>query len=323
MNYVEYLKKYQDIAYKVFYNSLLNDRLFHAYLLCGEDGTPLEQISKFLSACIISKGKKPFEIEDSNVEKRIFNDTFGDFVYLDAKNSSVKIDDIRNLEDKFARTSEEIYGKKIYVINGVENLSNDASNALLKFLEEPAEDTYAFLLTENEFKLLPTIKSRTQIIHFFNIDQNYLVEEAVSLGAIREDAEILSFFYNNEELIKEKSLEKDVMNLINLSVNTFKFANSKNNLLDLLFNEIIKNVSNKIALRFYFDYLLTFYKEALKFKNNQDIILKSYVMILKEISKQENLESSILTLMDARNEVSFNPNPSLLLFHTIRSVFGV
>ena len=175
MNCIDYLKKYQEIPYKIFYNAIKNNKLFHAYLLSGEVGSPLLEVAKFLSASIIDGNEVPFEIKDQNVYQRIKENTFGDFVYLDAKNGTVKIDDIRNLEDKFSKTAEEKYGKKIYVINGVENLSVECVNALLKFLEEPLDNTYAFLLTENEFAILPTIISRVQIIHFSTINQNIVL----------------------------------------------------------------------------------------------------------------------------------------------------
>ena len=322
MDCVNYLKTYQDIPYKIFYNALKDNHLFHAYLLTGEVGTPLDDIAKFLAASIILNEGEPFEINDLHAYDRILKNQFGDFIMLDAKNSSVKIDEIRALEEKFSKTSEEKYGKKVYVINGVENLSTDSINALLKFLEEPLEDTYAFLLTENEYRLLPTIKSRVQTIHFVSIDQNYLISKAVEQGADEGKAQLLSFFYNSEDLILIKSNEKDIDKTINLALETLQNIKNKNKLLDILYNDIIKAIKDKITLRTYIDFLIVFFKEALKVKNNQDTILKNYDNILKDLIDLDNIDDSILGLMHARNEINWNINISLLIYHTITSIFG-
>ena len=70
MNYVEYLKIYQKIPYKIFENALYQKKIFHAYLLVGEKGTPLLNISKFLAASIIDPDSSPFVPEDSLILKR-------------------------------------------------------------------------------------------------------------------------------------------------------------------------------------------------------------------------------------------------------------
>ena len=57
-------------------------------------------------------------------------------------------------------------GRRVYIIYGFERLSNVISNKILKFLEEPQENIYGILLTENFEKILPTIISRCQIMNY-------------------------------------------------------------------------------------------------------------------------------------------------------------
>ena len=54
MDCVNYLKKYQEIPYNIFKNALENNRFFHAYLLSGPTGTPIFEIAKFLSKCLLN-----------------------------------------------------------------------------------------------------------------------------------------------------------------------------------------------------------------------------------------------------------------------------
>ena len=70
----------------------------------------------------------------------------------------------------------------------------DATNSLLKFLEEPPANTYAILTTLNKFYILPTIISRCEVINFSLLDQKELINNAINLNVSKEDAELLSFF---------------------------------------------------------------------------------------------------------------------------------
>jgi len=322
MNCLNYLQNYQNIPYKIFYNALKDGKIFHAYLFVGEMGTPLLDIAKYLAANIILNDKEPFNIKNESAFNRIISNNFGDLIVLDTKENPVKIDDIRALEDKFSKTSSEVFGKKVYIINALENLGIDSTNALLKFLEEPNEDTYGILITENESQLLPTIKSRVQTIHFSRINQEVLIEKAVNLGSNLENAELLSFFYNDENSILEAQSNKDFVAIQKLAIDTLSKVNSYNELMNFVYNNVIKIVKDKINARIYFDFIITFFKEALKYKYNKDTILKNYDNILKDLASLDSLENSILVFMNSRNEISYNLNLNLLIIHTFESVFG-
>ena len=89
-----------------------------------------------------------------------------------------------------------------------------------------------------------------------------------------------------------------------------------------LYNNVIKVIKDKITARMYFDFLIIFFKEALKHKYNKDTILKNYDNILKDLAEIDSLENSILAFMNSRNEISYNLNLNLLIIHTFESVFG-
>ena len=77
-------------------------------------------------------------------------------------------------------------GYQVVIIDEVELMNAEAGNALLKILEEPPEKTVLFLLTENDGALLPTIRSRCQIIQLGLVDDETI---ARSLGYARDDNE--------------------------------------------------------------------------------------------------------------------------------------
>jgi DNA polymerase-3 subunit gamma/tau len=109
----------------------------------GKDGTPCDKCEQCKS---ITKG------------------TNLDVIEMDAA-SHRGIDDVRTLRDavKLAPTKSK---KKIYIIDEAHMLTTEASNALLKTLEEPPEHVVFILATTNPEKLIDTIRSRTTLISF-------------------------------------------------------------------------------------------------------------------------------------------------------------
>ncbi|MCI5774248.1 MAG: DNA polymerase III subunit delta [Erysipelotrichaceae bacterium] len=161
----DYLAANQPIAYRILSNALANKQLAHAYIFYGRNNTTLLETALFLAQSIVCK--QTIACEQCNVCQRVKNFNYGDLLYLDGKQATIKKEDILNLQQQFAKTALEQSGSKIYIINHVENASDSALNSLLKFLEEPASNNiYAIFITDNIYQVLPTIVSRCEIIQF-------------------------------------------------------------------------------------------------------------------------------------------------------------
>ena len=321
MDYINYLKTYQPIPYQIFENAFKHHKIFHAYLLVGEKGTPLLNIAKFLAASIIDPKSSPFADQNSLIFERIFNENYVDLRVFDSTKGQIKIDEIRQLETDFAKTSSEKYSKRVYIINLVENLSIDATNALLKFLEEPLSETYAFLTTENDKRILPTVLSRVQTVHFSLLPQEDLIHQALALEVDEKEAEILSFFYNDAELIKENKDNNKINKIIELGLNTLS-CSSYPELLNYLLNTVFKTLQGKEEYRQFYDLLIVIFKETIKVKYKAQTVLSNYDKILNKLISLNNIEDKVLTLMDARNEINFNLNLNLLTYSTFNKIFG-
>ncbi len=141
-----------------------------------------------------------------------FNQNFNieenpDIYILKSDNSLITRDMVRDLLQKISITSQ-ISDKKVYIIDGAENLSDKVYNSLLKTLEEPNPNIYAFLLTNNIDKVESTISSRCQkiFIESSNIDEN-------NLNEVRDEVnEIIEYIENNEE--KTIALNSNIYKLI-------------------------------------------------------------------------------------------------------------
>ena len=322
MDCVNYLKKYQEIPYNIFKNALENNRFFHAYLLSGPTGTPIFEIAKFLSKCLLNN-KHELKEEDNIISKTVENRTYPDLIIIDTKKEQVKIDDIRRIEDKFSQTSINQLGIKIYIINLIENLRPNEANALLKFLEEPLDNTYAILTTENEYSILPTILSRTEIVRFSSVNKNDLIDECIKLEVNKKDAEILTFFQNYASMIKEEIENEDYLEVKKYVENFINLLPNKEKLRFFVLNEINPNLKSKIQIRLFIDLLIIYLKEANKMKLKENIIIgESKDKLNVIISNVNSIDDAILKLMNYRYELSYNLNSQLLFLNLIESIFG-
>ena len=81
----------------------------------------------------------------------------------EAPSKSILVDQVRNIQHAMATTAQQ-GGARVVVINGAADLNLNAANALLKQLEEPGNDSYFLLLHEWPKTILPTVRSRCQLL---------------------------------------------------------------------------------------------------------------------------------------------------------------
>lgn len=101
-----------------------------------------------------------------------------DYYEINKENTeSIKIEEIREIVEKIIERPITSL-KKVYVINNAENMTKEAGNCILKTLEEPPEFACIILVTNNENKILTTIKSRcTKILFTEEIKEEFTEEE--------------------------------------------------------------------------------------------------------------------------------------------------
>lgn len=84
-------------------------------------------------------------------------------VFSPEKSRMIRVDQVRSLSE-FAVSSPQVAERKVAIIDRADQLNINAANALLKTLEEPAPDFVLLLLQENGRPVLPTIRSRCQVV---------------------------------------------------------------------------------------------------------------------------------------------------------------
>ena len=142
----------QDAIVKTLNNAIDKDNIPQALLFCGPRGVGKTSCARILA--------KTINNIDEDFEYNIFE--------LDAASNN-SVEDIRNITDQI-RVPPQKGRYKVYIIDEVHMLSNQAFNAFLKSLEEPPEHVVFILATTEKNKILPTILSRCQIYDFKKVD---------------------------------------------------------------------------------------------------------------------------------------------------------
>jgi DNA polymerase III subunit delta' len=102
------------------------------------------------------------------------------------KANFIKINSVRNLRREAALSAFE-GGKRVFIISNAEEMNAEASNSLLKTLEEPSSDSIFILTTAQKEQLLPTILSRCQLLQFDPLSEEELQQTLVSRNGVEQN----------------------------------------------------------------------------------------------------------------------------------------
>ena len=322
MQVEKYLKNYQPVIYQTFLNSLQKDQLSHAYLISGNNGAPLLDVATFFAKSILCDDPSPMACNSCITCLRVDDGNYPDFFVFDGSKATIKKEAVTTIESAFEKKAFENKGIRVYVLHLIENMTVEAINSILKFLEEPGQKVYAFLTTNNENVILPTIISRCQVLRLKLIDKQIVIKTAIEEGVDKKDAELLSYFYNDGELIKEILDDKESNNAFFTAKECFEeiievLANGDTN--DIIY-QAQSNVSNRIktkeACRYFVNMLVMAFEDAINIQNQRDAFLESYATILETLAnKLSHSDESLIELLKCSGVINTNVNIPLLIDH--------
>ena len=200
-------------------NSINTNKLHHAYLLSGIKGLGKATFSYRCAKYILSDSlDNNMNISNSEkVSKLIESDSHPDFMVLkkDIENdkSLIEIDQVRDCINFFNHTPI-LGGYKICIIDSLDEMNINSTNALLKILEEPPRNSLFFIVSHNRDSILPTIKSRCinlQFRKFSNDEIKSFLKTKIPIDEVYDLREIIDLsngsFGRALELIKEDAQE--------------------------------------------------------------------------------------------------------------------
>jgi DNA polymerase-3 subunit gamma/tau len=166
----------QEQVTQILRNALGSERVSHAYLFCGPRGTGKTSTGRILAKAVncLTNGKGE-PCNACSLCQAITEGRALDVIEIDAA-SNRGIDEIRELRERVNYAPSQARFK-IYIIDEVHMLTKEASNALLKTLEEPPPQVVFILATTEAHKVLPTILSRCQRFDFRRLSQADVVSK--------------------------------------------------------------------------------------------------------------------------------------------------
>ena len=266
-------------------NQIKNKRLSNAYIFESKNSTyNIDRALEF--------SKKVFE--SYGLDTRLSESSDFEIIKKDEKEKNISIKSVRlMINDMYLRPSNGII--KIYVIDQSENLSTEASNALLKSIEEAKDYIITIFTTTNYYNLLKTIRSRCQIISFKSEKENEFVDkEKLSYILSEILSGNLSFYYKNKDFFnKSKDYKEDLFTEISnyfnylIKLKYYRETNLENKKILFYLKKIEKLPFDSI------DRIIRKTEEITKgFKNNvnYDMAIENFVFFIYREGK--NIESS-------------------------------
>lgn len=149
----------QDHVVKTLKNSIQNNSLRQAYLLCGNRGCGKTSLARIIALMINCENGPSADYDvNSRICSSIINGTCPDVEELDAASNS-SIEQIRDIRSS-AYNNPVMCRKKIIIIDEAHILTTKSASVFLKTLEEPPPNVVFILATTESHKILDTIKSR-------------------------------------------------------------------------------------------------------------------------------------------------------------------
>lgn len=188
---------------KTLINQVKNNKISNQYLLYGEN---LNEINYDAEALIYN-----LLVSNSNLKLKFDRDKLSDLLVIEPEKNSITIDKIRDIS-KFVSTKPFESNNKVVLIKQADLMRTEASNALLKNLEEPKPFVYFILLTDNKNKLLKTIISRCQVINYLSEKENEEFDYTIALDILDKSmGQNLLTMLDSKEYLSDFQKDTDVL----------------------------------------------------------------------------------------------------------------
>lgn len=290
------LETIQPIVFRQLQNSFEHGRMAHAYLFEGDQGTGKAELALWFVKhlfCLNLQAGMP--CEKCNNCLRINSKDHPDVVEIEPDGQSIKVDQIRALQSELAKSGFES-AKKVVIIHQAEKMNLNSANSLLKFLEEPPANFMIILETQSLGKILPTIRSRCQIIHFQALSKEHLQARLEADQLPTKTAQLLANLTNSYGKAVEISKDEWFNEARDSVIQWFNYL-EKNDPQAFIYvqKKLVKTFKDKMQQQFCFELLAYFVKEKRDrdLKNQQTSVVKANNLLAEVLAASQKLEANV------------------------------
>lgn len=310
----------QPLASKVISNSIKKDRISHAYLIQGARGTGKKSIALLLAKRLLCHNVKSVDpCNECRACKRIILGNHPDVHWIQPDGQSIKIEQIKELQKEFTYSGLES-NQKVYVIEGSDTLTLNAANRILKFLEEPSAKTTAIMLTENSQLIIPTIRSRCQIVDLQPLQPLLFQKKLIESGMSEKNAILMSALTNNFEeafIWSEDEWFAKARKLVLQLV--YVYSTSASDVYLFIHQHWMPHFKDRDEQETGLDLLLLTFKDILYYHIGNKQAMVVFAPDEEKLEKalvyfsEERLLAALQALLKAKRKLKHNVNPTLVM----------
>lgn len=267
--------KKQANIHELFSKMIQNQTIQHAYLFEGVAGAGKKEMALWIAKALFCPNY--FEHNEPcgtcHQCQRIDTHQHPDIIEIKPDGLSIKVAQVRELKAEFSKSGVESK-RKLFIIEDVEKMTQNAANSLLKFLEEPDGETTALLLTTAKQRLLPTILSRCQVIHFPVQPLEKRIRELEARGLTLSQASLTSRVTHDADKAIELANDEEFQDTVKTVWNWFKLlAKQDEQAFIFVQTELMSTVKERESYQFVIDLLIIIYRDLLNLTYSDSVTL--------------------------------------------------
>jgi len=286
-----------------------SNKLSHAYLFEGDDGQTMQQVAIDFTKLILCN-------QDNQCQLKVETFNHPDFMYISSEETTIKKDQIEQLVHHMNQLPIE-GDYKVYIIESFEKLTVQGENSILKFLEEPPENTIAILLTTKPEQILDTIHSRCQHVYFKPINKAKFIDRLVEREISRPVAELLSTYTTQVETAATLKEEADLMALRKSIVKWCQLLLTNRSMALIAIVDLLKHAKNRRLQLLALAAVNGFFEDVMHAKvgMSNEAIYQDLQADIQEYTKKLTYNQIILMydqITEAHKKLNQNVNPTLV-----------
>lgn len=286
-----------------------SNKLSHAYLFEGDDGQTMQQVAIDFTKLILCN-------QDNQCQLKVETFNHPDFMYISSEENTIKKDQIEQLLHHMNQLPIE-GDYKVYIIESFEKLTIQGENSILKFLEEPPENTIAILLTTKPEQILDTIHSRCQHVYFKPINKANFINRLVERDISRPVAELLSTYTTQIETAVTLNEEADLMALRKSVIKWCQLLLTNRPMALIAIVDLLKQAKNRRLQMVTLAAVNGFFQDVMHAKvgMTDDMIYQDLQVDVQEYTKKLTYNQIILMydqITEAHKKLNQNVNPTLV-----------
>ena len=290
-------------------NAYASNKLSHAYLFEGDDAQSMQKVAINFAKLILCNNDEQCEVKVSTLNHP-------DFMYVSSEESTIKKEKIEQLVHHMNQLPIE-GNYKVYIVEDFEKLTVQGENSILKFLEEPPQNTIAILLSTKPEQILDTIHSRCQHVYFKPIDKGQFINHLVDESLTRPVAEMLSTYTTQVETALSLNEEYDLTSLRKTIIRWCELLLTNRSMALIGIIDLLKQAKNRKLQLLTLSAVNGFFEDIMhaKVEANSEYIYSDLSVEIEKYAKHLTYNQLILMydqLTEAHKKLNQNVNPTLV-----------